>query len=366
MAELGLPVVLNAGTVGSLQIDIPMRSLRAKPVRVAIRDVLISLSPNPSTNVKKAQLEKHLLERRQAQLDRDAELDPNSKLGRIFAKVADNFILTVENVHFRFEDTLSRQPSWGIETHPERCFSLGVTLDKFELRGVVLGADGEWEPRCIKDQQRFMNKTVVIGSATSRTADERGERALRLTHPYGLGIYLQHGERPLGSDDMRKWKADMRGYIAAADDPTDNDWIFGPMSVACKVSVDTEAARRKPSSSRIWGTQQLPAVARTSWMQEELTKNNVVAVAVRVTSAQILAAGQHQTLRVCWAFETEKDATAFEVLHFADPTDSAYRALQAAAVVECQNERARGDSVAESGVLLLRWTNAGEIGRAHV
>jgi hypothetical protein len=39
MAELGLPVVLNAGTVGSLLIDIPVTSLRAKPVRVMISDV---------------------------------------------------------------------------------------------------------------------------------------------------------------------------------------------------------------------------------------------------------------------------------------------------------------------------------------
>ena len=35
MAELGLPVVLNAGTVGSLLIDIPVTSLRAKPIRYA-------------------------------------------------------------------------------------------------------------------------------------------------------------------------------------------------------------------------------------------------------------------------------------------------------------------------------------------
>ena len=328
-----------------------------------MRDVLISVSPNPSTNVKKAQLEKHLFDRRQAQLDSDTErVDPNSKLGQLFAKIADNFILTVENVHFRFEDTLSRQPSWGIETHPERCFSLGVTLDHFELRGVVLGPGGEWEPRCAKEQQRFLNKTAVIGAATSRTAEQRGEHALRLTHPYGLGIYVQHGERPLRSDDISKWKADMRGYIAAADDPTENDWILGPIAAACKISVDTAAAKRKPSSSRIWSTQQLPAVARAAWVQHELTKTNVVVVAVQMTE-------QHDLLRLCWAFETEKDATVFEALHFAgeslaDSAGAACRPLQAAAVVDCQYERARGETVSERGVVLLRWTNAGSKRRA--
>ena len=90
-----------------------------------------------------------------------------------------------------------------------------------------------------------------------------------MTHPYGLGIYLQHGERPLACDDLAKWKAEMRGYIAAVDDPTDNDWIFGPLSVQCKVSVDTKAAGRRPSSSRIWVAQQLPDVAKASWAQQE-------------------------------------------------------------------------------------------------
>ena len=60
MAELGLPVVLNAGSVGSVDIEIPIAALRSKSVRITVRDVLIAVSPNPDINVKKAQLDKHL------------------------------------------------------------------------------------------------------------------------------------------------------------------------------------------------------------------------------------------------------------------------------------------------------------------
>eukprot|EP01047_Picozoa_sp_COSAG01_P020961 COSAG01_NODE_1201_length_11274_cov_639.212349_3_plen_74_part_00 len=50
-------MVLNAGSVGSLEVDIPMAHLRTRPITIAVRDVLISVSPNPDVNVKKAQLD---------------------------------------------------------------------------------------------------------------------------------------------------------------------------------------------------------------------------------------------------------------------------------------------------------------------
>ena len=165
MQELGLPVVLNAGTVGRVELDIPMGSLKSKPIRVTIRDVLISVSPNPHVNLKKVQLNKHLFDWERQGLD-EKEIDPHSKLGRVLAKVADNIKITVENVHLRFEDTISSQPSWHPDkhTHTDRCFSMGFTLDRFVLEGCVLGADGAWEARSVRQELRFLNKTLTIGT----------------------------------------------------------------------------------------------------------------------------------------------------------------------------------------------------------
>ena len=69
-------MLLNAGTVGTLSIDIPMTALRTKPIRVHIKDVLISVSPNPSVNVKKAQLEKHLYDWKQLEQEKVRERPP--------------------------------------------------------------------------------------------------------------------------------------------------------------------------------------------------------------------------------------------------------------------------------------------------
>ena len=189
MTGLGLPVLLNAGTVGKIDIDIPVTALRSRPIRISVKDILVSVSPNPSVNVKKAQLEKDLVEQKIREDERRAgKLDRESKLGKLMAKIAANLIVLIENVHVRFEDTLSRQQSWNREWDKSRCFSLGLTLDRFEMRGCVLSPDGEWQPRCVKAFLRFLNKSVCIGRVTARKRSERGSRVLDLTGPAGLGI----------------------------------------------------------------------------------------------------------------------------------------------------------------------------------
>jgi hypothetical protein len=60
-----------------------------------------------------------------AQNQEGPDVDLNSKLGRLLAKIADNIVVTVDNVHIRLEDTLSGQPSWcGV-----RCVLLGGRFD---------------------------------------------------------------------------------------------------------------------------------------------------------------------------------------------------------------------------------------------
>ena len=53
LQELGLPVILNKGTVGRIELDIPMSALKSKPICVTVRDVLISVSPNPQVDLKR-------------------------------------------------------------------------------------------------------------------------------------------------------------------------------------------------------------------------------------------------------------------------------------------------------------------------
>ena len=55
---LGLPVNLTASHVGEIVLDIPFTDLKSKPIIVTIRNVLISLSPDP-------ECDKHTMEKLQ-------------------------------------------------------------------------------------------------------------------------------------------------------------------------------------------------------------------------------------------------------------------------------------------------------------
>ena len=59
-------------------------------------------------------------------------------------------------------------------------FSLGITLDRLQIRGVVISPDGGWEPKSVKGLMRFFNKTLEIGKKTQRTTSERGARSLQM------------------------------------------------------------------------------------------------------------------------------------------------------------------------------------------
>ena len=311
LQELGLPVILNKGTVGRIELDIPMSALKSKPICVTVRDVLISVSPNPQVDLKRVQLEKHMYEWNQLGVE-DVAIDPQSKLGRLLAKLADNIKITVESVHLRFEDTLSQQPSWHASkaTFPDRCFSMGFTLDRFVLEGCVVGPDGAWETRSVAAQLRFLNKVISIGTS-ARDEQVGRRRVLRAENPAGFGMYLHHGEMPLQNAEMEDWKAEMRGYIAHADFATRNSWLVGPIALTTKLSIDKHEDFA-PCSSRIWSE---PPVAEEDFHFVELGKSDELHVELFIRPEQVEAGSGH-FLQLQWAFETVKDGIGFGVSFF--------------------------------------------------
>jgi vacuolar protein sorting-associated protein 13A/C len=129
--QLGMPVVLTAGSIESIEIDIPTTSLRTKPVVIRIRDVLIGLSPNPDANTRRAKLAAQ--ERLWQQAGEEGEgIDPESAMGKMVQKIVDNIHIIVEDVHIRLEDT---------RTQSER-YAMGLVLDRFSLRSYVVDRTG--------------------------------------------------------------------------------------------------------------------------------------------------------------------------------------------------------------------------------
>jgi hypothetical protein len=302
--EMGLPVTLNAGIIGTIVVDIPLTALRSKPIVVTISDVLVSLSPNRDVNVKRVLLQKQLWDWKSLAEDENA-IDPESKLGRLVSKILDNLVVVIEDVHIRMEDTVTSQPSWhGDKDDPSRCFSIGVTLDRFELKGSVVGLDGEWKRGCEKKALRFLNKSIVIGDK-ERLHPGQERHARRQVSSAGFGIYCHGGERPLSISDAEQWAREMRDFIASGDWETGNQWLAGPVAASLKVSVD----KRKEFSaclSRVW---------RPLKPKDSEFKNVVLMPETTYTTALPIRTEQlnRDGLHIYWIFETTKASVSFEV-----------------------------------------------------
>ena len=218
--QLGMPVVLTAGSIESIEIDIPTTSLRTKPVVIRIRDVLIGLSPNPDANTRRAKLAAQ--ERLWQQAGEEGEgIDPESAMGKMVQKIVDNIHIIVEDVHIRLEDT---------RTQSER-YAMGLVLDRFSLRSYVVDRTG-WAETCAKQVQRFLNKCLVFGDDTA------------LPGQSGLGIYLHPGEAPVANPGSEAWRAAMLSYIVRQKRERDGarpvSWVVGPSVIRTRISIDKQ------------------------------------------------------------------------------------------------------------------------------
>lgn len=132
--ELDLPIEVAAGQIGKITVDIPWTSLRTEPVLVHLEDILIVAQPISEHEFDEA-LERRLNRARKSKVLDDAKRNKRSKNGpnskpfgdqgpdlsknRTFfetmvATIVNNVQISVQNVHFRFEDTITRPDGNGI------------------------------------------------------------------------------------------------------------------------------------------------------------------------------------------------------------------------------------------------------------
>ena len=224
--QLGLPVVLTAGSIESIDIEIPTAHLRKKPVVVRIKQVLITLSPNPDANTRRAKLAAQERLWQQA-ADEGEGVDPESAMGKMVQKIVDNIHIIVEDVHIRLEDG---RTSGSLESDR---YAMGLVIDSFSLRSYVVSCPGaRWTETCEKTVQRFLNKCLVFGANGQRQGES------------GLGIYVHPGEAPMPDPGTEAWRNAMLEYImgsaAARGSPPTVSWVLGPSIIEARVSLDKQ------------------------------------------------------------------------------------------------------------------------------
>jgi vacuolar protein sorting-associated protein 13A/C len=143
--KLALPVSIHHGTVQSLQVSIPWSKLDSQPVKVELRGVFLQVGPLSTETLDPVEIERRMLEDKRKKLlqvekhieEKKTTEDQKGKkksawVERLTTKIIDNLIVTVKDIHIRYEDSV---------TYPGSTFAAGITLDAF----TISTTDEQWQ-----------------------------------------------------------------------------------------------------------------------------------------------------------------------------------------------------------------------------
>src|ERR1700744_334936 len=135
--QLHLPLNVVEGYLGELTLQIPWSNLRGKPVKASIQDVFLLAAPREDADYDPDEEEKRqhvlkmekldsaeLLKERTTEGMTEEEQKKNQSFTSSFiTAIVDNVQVSVQNIHVRYEDSIS---------DPGHPFALGVPLEGFD------------------------------------------------------------------------------------------------------------------------------------------------------------------------------------------------------------------------------------------
>ncbi|KAK9485881.1 hypothetical protein V1527DRAFT_94643 [Lipomyces starkeyi] len=147
-----LPIDVVEGHLGELTLQIPWSNLKNKPVKIFIENVYLLAIPKANQEYDEAEEERRkqllklerledselLLQAQPSTMTAEEQKKNQSFTESLVTKIIDNLQISVKNIHFRYEDTISA---------PGHPFALGITLAEFS----AVSADEAWNPIFIQD-----------------------------------------------------------------------------------------------------------------------------------------------------------------------------------------------------------------------
>lgn len=110
---MGLPIEVQAGTIGKIWLQIPWTALWNQPVVVNIEDLDILSGPIVADNAFDPDKNKRLLRAFKRKILADLDLEshtiggPNSFSEHLITNILNSLQFTITNVHIRYEDSVS-------------------------------------------------------------------------------------------------------------------------------------------------------------------------------------------------------------------------------------------------------------------
>lgn len=198
-----LNVVINHGSIKSLEIKIPWATLLQNPIKIRISGVYLDVGPLDLSTLNKEEEFKRILEEKIRKLtltDKYFELSSSleqsstandgsneSYIQQWTTKIIDNIEVMLSDVHFRYEDALSV---------PGKVVSAGVTLESFEIST----CDDNWQPTAFSSKS---NTTTPSSTAVNKLATIKS-----------LGVYWQVDDKSSTSQlPLAEWEQAMQEAI---------------------------------------------------------------------------------------------------------------------------------------------------------
>ena len=164
--DMDLPVRLVHGSLKELQLDIPWKNLRSKPVVVKITGLCMVVCPNNEPSMSAEQhAERALASKRAAIAELDAaglagnDEENESWSSRLVTKICDNIQLEVCNVHVRYEDQL---------VHADAPFSFGLMIGRLAAEST----DTNWKPAFVEKQKVLFKLCSLQGLSFYLNSDQ--------------------------------------------------------------------------------------------------------------------------------------------------------------------------------------------------
>ncbi|XP_046422194.1 vacuolar protein sorting-associated protein 13A-like isoform X1 [Neodiprion fabricii] len=139
--QLGLPIKIKIGLIGKISLKIPWTGLTSQPVIVSIEDIYIIAVPALG-DVYDPEIEKRLIRAAKKKILEDLDEDyflgygiTSSLLDSLVTSVINNFQITINNVHVRYEDSFT-------QTIPVAC---GLCIQSLS----VTTTNNKWKPGVI-------------------------------------------------------------------------------------------------------------------------------------------------------------------------------------------------------------------------
>ena len=184
--EVDLPIQVVSGCVGRLTLQIPWKNLYTEATYVKVEDVRVLVKPNADIKYDEVKEETRRWEKKKRKLkkiedarfntrtsdnkEENGEQESSSFGEKLGVAIVRNLQISIQNVHIRYEDTVSC---------PTSPFSIGITLQNLSAETT----DENFKVQIVRDKGSVINKVVRL--------DE-------------LAIYCNPHES-LGSMSCKKW-----------------------------------------------------------------------------------------------------------------------------------------------------------------